>query len=203
MEVFRRLNAPSTPFYTPNVAHANFRVEIIPANPKTQSFRFRRNLCYFVPDWDILAFKRSFYSILHAERSARQFQRRKNPCKSQNAIFQISTKTLLFRSRWRFRRFYAHSTPFYTPNVAHAKIGVETIPGNPKTQSLKFRRNLCYFVPDGDISAFLRSFYSILHAERSARRFQRRLNPCKSQNAILQISTKTLLYRSGLRYFGV
>jgi hypothetical protein len=37
-----------------------------------------------------------------------------------------------------FRRFYAHSTPFYTPNVAHAKIRVETIPGNPNTQSFKF-----------------------------------------------------------------
>jgi hypothetical protein len=39
-----------------------------------------------------------------------------------------------------FRRFYAHSSPFYTPNVAHAKISVETIPANPKTQSFTFRR---------------------------------------------------------------
>jgi hypothetical protein len=190
MEIFRRLYAHSTPFYTPNVAHANFSVERIPANRKTQSFRFRRKLCYFVPDGDISAFIRSLHSILHAERSTRQLQRRKNPCKSQNAIFQISTKTLLFRSRWRyfgvytltplhstrrtmrtpksaskqslqipkrnlssfdensvisllieiFRRLYAHSTPFNTPNVAHAKISVETIPPNPKTQFFKFRR---------------------------------------------------------------
>jgi hypothetical protein len=102
IEIFRRLNAPSTPFYTLNVAHADFSVDRIPASRKTQSLKFRRKLCYFVPDWDISAFNRSFHSILHAERSTRQNQRRKNPCKSQNAIFQISTKTLLFRSRWRY-----------------------------------------------------------------------------------------------------
>jgi hypothetical protein len=147
MEVFRRLNALSTPFYTPNVAHANFRVETIPGNPKTQSFRFDE------------------HSVIS---------------------FQMEI----------FRRFYAHSTPFYTPNVAHTKISVETVPANPKTQSLKFRRKLCYFVPDGDISAFLRSFHSILHAERSARQNESRNNPWKSQNAIFEISTKTLLFRS-------
>jgi hypothetical protein len=102
-----------------------------------------------------------------------------------------------------FRRFYAHSTPFYTPNIAHAKIRVERIPANHKTQSFRFRRKLCYFVPDGNISAFIRSFHFILHVERSARHNQRRNNPCKSQNAIFQISTKTLLFRSRLRYFGV
>jgi hypothetical protein len=45
-----RLNGLSTPFYTPNVAQTNFSVEIIPENRKTQSFRLRRKLCYFVPD---------------------------------------------------------------------------------------------------------------------------------------------------------
>jgi hypothetical protein len=190
MEIFRRFYAHSTPFYTPNVAHTNFSVERIPANRKTQSLKFRRKLCYFVPDGNISALLHSFHSNLHAERSARQNQRRNNPCKSQNAFFQISTKTLLFRSWLRyflvytliplhstrrtlrtpksasteslqvakrnlwnfdencvipfqmeiFRRFYAHSTPIYKPNVAHVKISVETIPANPKTQSFKFRR---------------------------------------------------------------
>jgi hypothetical protein len=49
-EILRRLNALSTPFYTPNVLHADFSVETIPANRKTQSFKFRRKLCHFVPD---------------------------------------------------------------------------------------------------------------------------------------------------------
>jgi hypothetical protein len=102
IEIFQRLNALSKPFYTPNVAHANFSVETIPANRKTQTLIFRRKLGYFVPDCDISAFKLYFHSILHAERSARQFQRRNNPFKSQNANIQISVKTLLFRSRLRY-----------------------------------------------------------------------------------------------------
>jgi hypothetical protein len=97
IEISRRLNALSTPFYKLNVAHANFSVETISANRKTQSFKFRRKICYFIPDSDISAFKRSFHSILHAERIACPFQCRNNPCKSQNAVFQISTKTMLFR----------------------------------------------------------------------------------------------------------
>jgi hypothetical protein len=36
IEMFRRLRALSTPFYTPNVAHVDFSVETIPANRKTQ-----------------------------------------------------------------------------------------------------------------------------------------------------------------------
>jgi hypothetical protein len=98
IEISRRLSALSTPFYSPNVAHANFSEETIPANLKTQSFKFRRKLCYFIPDSDISVCKRSFDSILQAERSARQFQCRNNPFKSQNAKFQILVKTLLFRS---------------------------------------------------------------------------------------------------------
>jgi hypothetical protein len=50
IEILRRLNALSTPFYTPNVLHVDFSIETIPANRKWQSFKFRRKLCYFVPD---------------------------------------------------------------------------------------------------------------------------------------------------------
>jgi hypothetical protein len=121
IEIFRRLNALSTPFYTPNVAHANFRVETVPGNPKTQSFRFRRKLCYFPPDWDISAFMRYFFSILHAERSAGQNQSRNNPWKSQNAIFEISTKTLLFRSCLRY-------FGVYTPILLHSTRRTQRTP---------------------------------------------------------------------------
>jgi hypothetical protein len=102
IEILRRLNALSTRCYTPNVLHVDFSIETIPANRKTQSFEFRRKLCYFDPVSDITSFKRSFHSTLHTERSARRFQRRNNPCKSQNAIFRISTKTLLFRSGLKY-----------------------------------------------------------------------------------------------------
>jgi hypothetical protein len=50
IEMFRRLNALSTPFYTPNVVHVDFSIEASAANRKTQSFKLRRKLCYFVPD---------------------------------------------------------------------------------------------------------------------------------------------------------
>jgi hypothetical protein len=114
IEILRRLNALSTLSYTPNVVHVDFIVQTIPANRKTQSFKFLRNLCYFVPDWDITPFKRSVHSILHAECSACRFQRRNNSCKSQNAIIQISTKTLLFSSGLRYyglsKLFSLHST---------------------------------------------------------------------------------------------
>jgi hypothetical protein len=98
IEILQHLNVLSSPFHTPNLLHVDFSDETIPANRKTQSFKFLRKLCYFVPYWNTTAFKCSLHSILHAEHIAFRFQRRNNPCKSQNAIFQISTKTLLFRS---------------------------------------------------------------------------------------------------------
>jgi hypothetical protein len=147
IQISQGLNALSTPFYTPNVAHANFSVKTIPANRK-------RNLSNF----------------------------------GENSV----TSILIAISRL----FNGLSNAFYTPNVAHSNFSFETIPINPKTQTFKFRRKLCYFIPDRDIPAFKRSFHSILHAERSARQFQSRNNPCKSQNANFQISTKTLLFHS-------
>jgi hypothetical protein len=79
IEISQCLNGLSTPFYTPNVEQTNFCVEIVPENRKTQSFRFRRKLCYFLPDRVISASKRSFHSILHAEYRTNQFQRRNSP----------------------------------------------------------------------------------------------------------------------------
>jgi hypothetical protein len=180
--------------------HVDLSVETGAANRKPQSFKFLRNLCHFVPFWDTTVFKRSFHSILRAERIACRFQCRKSPCKSQNAIFQTSTKTMLFRS---WLRYYGHinalSTPFYAPIVLHVDFSVDTIPANRKTQSFKLRRSLCHFDPDSDVSTFKCCFHSILHAPCSACRFQCRKHPCKSQNAIFQISTKSLLFRSWLR----
>jgi hypothetical protein len=50
IEIYRRLNGLSTPFYTLNVAHANFSAKTIPANRKMKTFRFQRKLSYFVPE---------------------------------------------------------------------------------------------------------------------------------------------------------
>jgi hypothetical protein len=126
------------------------------------------------------------------------------PANRKTQFFQISTKSLSFSfSNEILRRSYALSTLFYTSNVLHLDFSVETIPANRKTHSFKFRRKLCYFVPDWDTTAFKRSFHSIIHTECSACRFQCRDNPCKSQNAVFQISTKSLSFRSWLRCFDV
>jgi hypothetical protein len=214
---------------------------------KSQSFVDFDENCYLVPDWDISASKGCFRSILHAERSARQFPRRRKPCNSQNAIFRrlrrkvcyygVQTLFPLHSTRRTYcmsisaskqshqvakrnlsnfdensvisfriellRRLNALYTPFYTPNVLYVDISIETNPANRKTQSFKFRWKRCYYVPDWDTTAFKRSFRSIIHAERTACRFQHRNNSCKSQIAIIQISTKTLLFRSGLRCYGI
>jgi hypothetical protein len=50
IEISRRLNALSTPFYTPNVLHVDFSMETSAVNRETQSFKFRRKLCHFDPD---------------------------------------------------------------------------------------------------------------------------------------------------------
>jgi hypothetical protein len=116
-EILQRSYALSTLFYTSNVLHLDFSVEIIPANRKTNSFKFLRKHCYLVPDWDTTAFKRSFHSILHAERIARRFQRRDNLCKSQNAIFQISTKSLSFCSGLRYYGVHTLFPLYYTHRI--------------------------------------------------------------------------------------
>jgi hypothetical protein len=69
-EIFRRLNAQSTPFYAPNAVLADFIVETSPATRKTQSFLDFIQNGYFVPDRDISAFRRPFHSIRRSERSA-------------------------------------------------------------------------------------------------------------------------------------
>jgi hypothetical protein len=50
IEIFLRLNAIFTPFYTINALHADFNVETSPGNRKTQSFVDFDENCYFAPD---------------------------------------------------------------------------------------------------------------------------------------------------------
>jgi hypothetical protein len=124
IEILRPLNALSTPFYSPNVLHVDFNVETIPANRKTQSFKILRYLCHFVPDWDVSTFKSSFHSILHAECSACRFERRNNTCKSLNAIIQISTKSLSFRSVLRYYGAHMLLPLYYTRRTYCMSISV-------------------------------------------------------------------------------
>jgi hypothetical protein len=50
IEIFRRLNALSTPIYTADAMHADFSGETSPATRKIQSFLDFDENCYFVPD---------------------------------------------------------------------------------------------------------------------------------------------------------
>jgi hypothetical protein len=50
IEMFRRLNAQSTPFYVPNAVQADFSVETSPATRKTQCFADFDENRYFYPD---------------------------------------------------------------------------------------------------------------------------------------------------------
>jgi hypothetical protein len=72
LEIFRRFNADSTAFHTPNTTHTTFTLGTSPAARKTPPFfDFDRN---FFPVGDFSTFKRSFYCISHAEYNALHFR---------------------------------------------------------------------------------------------------------------------------------
>ena len=75
LEIFRRLNAISFGFDTPNAMHASFNVETIrPVWKMPQHTRFRQQTeRYFALVGDISTFKRYFHCILHTECYARLF----------------------------------------------------------------------------------------------------------------------------------
>jgi hypothetical protein len=149
IEILRHLNALSTPIYTSNAVHVDFSVETIPANRKTQSIKFLRKLCCFIPDWNTTALKSSLHSILHAECSACRFQFRNNTCKSQNAIFQISTKSLSFRSVLRYYGVHKLFPLYSTRRTYRIDFSVENSPCKSQnavfqtsTKTLLFRSSL-------------------------------------------------------------
>jgi hypothetical protein len=134
IEIFRRLNALSTPFYAANAVHADFSVETSPASRKTQSFFPFDENCHFALVWDISVFRRSFHSIPRGERNARRFQRRNKHSNSQNSIFpRFGRKFVISFLIEIFRRLNALSTPFYAAIAVHNDFSVETSPATRKT----------------------------------------------------------------------
>jgi hypothetical protein len=105
IENIRRIMALSTPFYTPNVLPLDFRVEKTPANRKTQSFKFRRILCYFVPDWDtraLYALSTPFYTpnVVHVE-----FRVEKMPANRKTQSFKFRLRLCYFVPDWEATAF--------------------------------------------------------------------------------------------------
>jgi hypothetical protein len=148
-EISLRLNGLSTPFYTPNIEHANFSVKTFPADRKTQTFKFRRKLCYFFPARDISAFKRSFHSILHTERRSTTITASKQSLQiAKRKLSELDDNIVISFLIEIFRSLSALPTPFYTSKVAHANFRVQTETANRKAQTFTYRRKLRYFVPD-------------------------------------------------------
>jgi hypothetical protein len=96
IDIFRRFGGPSTPFYKLNVAHANFSAETIPANHKTQTFKFRRKHCYFIPDRDIQAFKRSFHLFYTPNVAHANFSVETIPANRKMGTFKFLRKLCYF-----------------------------------------------------------------------------------------------------------
>jgi hypothetical protein len=153
------------------------------------------NRLYFLPVGDISSLNRSFSSILHAERSARQGQRRNYPWRSQKAIFrQILTK--IDRNFHPVGDISTFKSLFYF--ILHAERSARLFQRRNypwRSHKAIFRQILTKvdrnFHPVGDISTFKSIFYFIFHAECSARHFQCRNNPWRAQIAIIrQIVTR-------------
>ncbi|XP_043604300.1 uncharacterized protein LOC122577212 [Bombus pyrosoma] len=146
-EIFRRLSASFAPFYTPNVVHALFDVEIIQTARKLQSFfRFSGNLTVIPLIIDIfrrlLAHAIPFYppnvvrvvsnvEIIQTARKLQPFLRFSGNSTGTSLIMEI------------FRCLSADFVPFYTANVVHALFDVEIIQTARKLQYFfRFTGNL-------------------------------------------------------------
>ena len=131
---------------------------------------------YFGLARDISSFKRTFYSILYADRSGRGFQLGNKPSGAKFAtIYSILSKINRY-----FGTFWDISTlkrKFYSS--ADAECSAHYMQGRNKHRSSKFAtissiltKIYRYFGLARDISSFKRTFYSILYADRSGRGFQ-------------------------------
>jgi hypothetical protein len=149
-----------------------------------------QNARNFRPIGDISTFKPPNHSMLYAERSARQIKRRHKRNNSQIAIIRrFLTKTLS-----EFRPIGDIST-FKPPNhsILHAERSARQNKRRHKRNNSQdaiirrfFTKNARNLRPVGDISPFKRQNHSILYAERSARRINRRHKRNNSQIAIIR-----------------
>ena len=129
---------------------------------------------YFGLAGDISTFKRTFYSILYADRSGRGFQLGNRPscAKFVNIYLTLPIIARYFGTFWDISTF---KRTLYT--ILDAECGAQYMQGRDKHRSSKFATISSlltkinrYF--DRDISSFKRTFCSILYADRSGRGFQ-------------------------------
>ena len=131
---------------------------------------------YFGLAGDISPFKRTYYSILYADRSVRGFQLGNKP---SGAKF-VTISSILSKINRYFGTFWDISTlkrTFYS--ILDAECSAHYMQRRNKHSSSKFTtissiwtKTYRYFGLAGDISSFKRTFYSILYADRSGSGFQ-------------------------------
>ena len=133
---------------------------------------------YFGTLWDTSTFKRTFYSILDAERSARGFQLRIKPSDPKFATIS-SILTKIYRYFGTFWDISTFKRTFYT--ILDADRSGRAFPLGNRPSCAKFVNIYSilpiitrYFGTFWDISTFKRTLYTILDAECSAHYMQRR-----------------------------
>ena len=148
LEIFRRLNATSTAFHTPNATHAVFSVETIPIVRKMRPFTpFWRKLSVISILFEIVRRLRAtsiaFYTsnAMHASFIV-EWNRPVRKMRSCTRLWRkLCVITLLLEI---FRRLNSISIPFYSPNATHAVFSDETSPTVRKMRPLtRFCRKLC------------------------------------------------------------
>ena len=130
LEIFRRVNSISIPFYSPNATHAVFSIETSPTvrNMRTYTRSCRKR--------GVISLLLEIFRRLHAISIAFYTPN------DMHAVFSVKTSPTVRKMRpvtrlWRnlcvisilleiFRRLNAASLAFYTPNAMHASFIVET-----------------------------------------------------------------------------
>ena len=160
-------------------------ISCVKTNPNTRNCKHSAILWkskhYFNPVYDISTFKSSLNSILHAERSTRVFQRRNKLRHTQIAIIRRFCRLIkrYFPPVWDISKFKRSFSLHYRRGTWFTRFPASRrdqthANHNHSSISLKIMR---YSFPVWDISTFKRSFHSILHSERSACVFHRRIKP--------------------------
>ena len=181
LEIFRRLNAASIAFNTPNAMHAVFSVETKPTVRKMRPYnRFWRNVCVIPLLLEIFrrlnATSIAFYTpnTMHASIIVETVIPMRKMRPITRFWWKLSVISLLLEI---YRRLNAISIEFYTPHKPNCSQ-------NATIYSI-LTKTVRYIDSVGDISTFKRYFHCILYAERYASQFHRRNSQTYAQNATI------------------
>jgi hypothetical protein len=139
LDIFRRLNAHFTSFYTSNAVHAPFSVETIPGTHKTRPFfLFWRKATVISLQLEIFRRLNAHFTSVYTPNAVHEtfsVETIPDARKSRSLVKCWRKSTVISFKLDIFRRLTAHFSPFYTPNAVHLTFSVATIPGNRKTRS--------------------------------------------------------------------